>query len=264
VRYVKQKRDKIGPCTICKEIRELTFDHIPPSSAGNVSAVMLTSAMSAISGRPQEDRPLISQNGYKIRSICSDCNSTLGREYDPAIAKLCAAITNYLESPLSLPAQVAFDTKPARLLRGILAHLLAAKLSPDTCLVDQQIREFLSDHTHSLGANVHLYYWLYPYPQIFVLRDFGTVFETGDGRKSAFCSVMKFPPLAMLLSDIDYFHDLPDLASMSHFSIDDPGHVHVRFRDVKPRDWPEGTDHSGFILMGDAGTQSIHGAPRNG
>jgi hypothetical protein len=225
--------------------------------------MMLISAMSEISGKPQEDRPLISQSGYKIRSICADCNSTLGREYDPTIGQLCAAITNYLESPLSLPAQATFDTKPVRLLRGVIGHLLAAKLSPDTCLVDQQIRDFLSDQTRPLAPDLHLYYWLYPYPQIFVLRDFATVFETGSGRKAAFSSVIKFPPLAIILSDVDYFHGLPDLASMSHFSIDDPGRVHVQFRDVRPRTWPEGTEYSGFVLMGEAGTQSIHGAPRN-
>jgi hypothetical protein len=207
VRYVKHKhkREKIGSCTICKENRELTYDHIPPASAGNVNPVTLISAMSAISGRPREDSPLISQNGYKIRSICSSCNSSLGREYDPTIGELCAAITSYLESRLSLPDQATFDTKPARLLRGILGHLLAAKLSPDTCVVDQQIREFLSDETRPLASDLHLYYWLYPYSQIFVLRDFGTVFETGSGRKAGFSSVMKFPPLAMLLTDVDYF-----------------------------------------------------------
>jgi len=224
--------------------------------------MMLTSAMTAISGRPQEDRPLISQNGYKIRSICGDYNSTLGREYDPAIAQLCATITDYLKSPLTLPASATFDTKPARLLRGILAHLLAAKLSPDPCLVDQAIREFLSDHSRPLSDNVHLYYWLYPFAQISVLRDFGTVFETGKGRKPAFCSIMKFPPLAMFLTDAEYFHGLPDLATMSHFSIDDPGRIHVQFHDIRPQTWPEGTEYSGFILMGNAGTQSIHGAPR--
>jgi hypothetical protein len=73
---------------------------------------------------------------------------------------------------------------------------------------------------------------------------------------------MKFPPLVMFRSDVDYFHGLPDLATMSHFSVDDPGRIHVQFHDVRPQTWPEGTEYSGFILMGDAGTQSIHCAPR--
>jgi hypothetical protein len=94
VRYVKHKREKIGPCTICERIGELSYDHIPPVSAGNVSPMMLSSAMTAISGHPQEDRPLISQNGYKIRSICAACNSALGREYDPTIAQLSPRISS--------------------------------------------------------------------------------------------------------------------------------------------------------------------------
>jgi hypothetical protein len=165
MRYVKHKREKVGACTICQEFRDLTYDHIPPRIVGNTDPVMLIFALSAISGRPQENRPLISQNGYKVRSICRECNSTIGREYDPVIGKLCVDIKRYLGSPLTLPAEIALETVPARLIRGLLGHLLAAKLRPDECLVDQQIREFLADdHTSRLDPNLHLYYWVYPYP----------------------------------------------------------------------------------------------------
>lgn len=262
MRYVKQKREKAGLCTICKRFRDLTYDHIPPTTAGNVNPVMLVSAMSAISGRPQEDRPLISQSGYKVRSICRDCNSTMGQQYDPIIGKLCTDINAYLVSPLTLPAEVDFQTTPATLIRGLLGHLLAAKLRPDECVVDQRIREFLADHTNSLDPDLHLYCWLYPYPQITVLRDFATKLFTGRSRETAFCSVMKFPPISVLLTDAKYFHGLPDLADSSHFGIDDPGRVHFRFDNLRPADWPEGTDHSGFILMGAAGTGSLHSTPR--
>ena len=262
MRYVKQRREKVGACTICKQVRALTYDHIPPTVAGNVNPVMLVSAMSAISGRPQEDRPLISQNGYKIRSICKECNSAIGREYDSVIGKLCADIERYLESPLTLPSEATFDTTPSRLIRGLLGHFLAAKLSPDQCLVDDQIRSFLADNSSPLNPSIHLYYRLYPYPQISVLRDFATKLFTGRTRETAFCSVMKFPPVSVLLTDTNYFHGLPDLADSSHFGIDDPGRVYFRFDDLRPADWPEGTDHSDFILMGAAGTGSLHSTPR--
>jgi hypothetical protein len=123
MRYVKLKRERVGACTICKQCDQLTYDHIPPVVAGNTDPVMLVSAMTAISGQAQEDRPLISQNGYKIRSICRECNSAIGREYDPVIGKLCADINRYLASPLSLPLEATFETIPARLIRGLLAHL---------------------------------------------------------------------------------------------------------------------------------------------
>ena len=262
MRYVKHKREKVGACTICKQFDELSYDHIPPIAAGNTDPVMLVSAMSAISGHAQEDRPLISQNGYKIRSICRRCNSTIGREYDPVIGKLCADINGYLASPLSLPSELACETIPARLIRGLLGHLLAAKLRPDECLVDQHIREFLADHSSSLAPHLHLYYWLYPYPNIAVLRDFGTVLFTGSRRQPVFCSVMKFPPLSMFLTEAECFHGLPDLSSLSHFGIDDPGRVDFRFDGLKPADWPEGTEHSGFVLMGEAGSQSLYSMPR--
>jgi hypothetical protein len=260
--YAKHKREKVGECTICRQIRELTWDHIPPKVAGNIDPVMLVSAMTAISGHPQEDQPLISQNGYKVRSICKECNGAIGREYDPTIGLLCAEITRYLESPLSLPSQASFDTLPARLLRGLFAHFLSAKLSPTTGVVDDHIREYLADHARSLNPDWHLYYWLYPHASISVFRDFTMMVPTRTGREVAFCSVMKFPPIAILLTDATHFHDLPDLCAFAHFGIDDPGRVDIDFTHAHPADWPEGTDHSGFVVTGNSGTQSLYAKPR--
>jgi hypothetical protein len=262
VRYVKHKREKVGECTICCRVAALTYDHIPPQVAGNVNPVMLTSAMSVLSGKPQEDRPLLSQNGYKIRSICRDCNSTIGREYDPVIGHLCEDVNRYLKSPLNLPARAEFETVPSRLMRGILAHLLAAKLSPTEGVVDQKIREYLADPTAALSADLHLYYWLYPYPAISVMRDFGMIVESGRGQQRMFCSILKFSPLAFLLTDAPYFHGLPDLSALSYFGIDDPGRIYLEFRSVKPEVWPEGLEYSGMVLGGESLRNSIHGRPR--
>ena len=101
-----------------------------------------------------------------------------------------------------------------------------------------------------------------PAPLDLVLRDFGMMVPKSSGRDTAFCSVMKFPPLAMLLTDAKYFHGLPDLCAFSHFGGDDPGRVHLSFSKVRLQDWPEGTDHSGFIVTDDSGTQPLHGTPR--
>jgi hypothetical protein len=73
---------------------------------------------------------------------------------------------------------------------------------------------------------------------------------------------MKFPPLAILVTDAKHFHGLPDLSSLSHFKIDDPGRVHLQFRNVRPAEWPEGTQHSGFIVASQSTTQSLHGTPK--
>lgn len=235
MRYVKQRREKVGECTICRRTRELTWDHTPPQVAGNIDPVMLVSAMTAISGHPQEDRPLLSQNGYKVRSICKECNETIGQQYDPAIGALCASITRYLESPLSLPSKASFATVPARLLRGLLAHILSSKLSPTDGVVDQHIREYLADRARSLNPEWHLHYWLYPHPMICVFRDFTMMVPTHSGREVAFCSSMKFPPIATLLTDAKYFHNLPDLCSFSDFGIDDPGEVHISFANAPSR-----------------------------
>jgi hypothetical protein len=262
MRYIKHKREKSGECTICRQTRDLSWDHIPPQAAGNIDPVILVSAMTALTGDAQGNRSVISQNGYKIRSICKACNETIGHEYDPTIGELCANITRYLESPLTLPSEANFDTVPARLLRGLLAHMLSAKLFPTAGVVDQHIREYLADHTLSFNSDWHLYYWFYPHPPISVLRDFAMMIPTRSGREVGFCSVMKFPPLGMLLTDAKYFHDLPDLCIFSHFGIDDPGRIQMKFKNPYPSAWPEGPDHSGFIVAGDSAANSLYSTPR--
>jgi hypothetical protein len=223
---------------------------------------MLISAMSAISGRPQEKRPLLSQNGYKMRTICRECNSMMGREYDPVIGRFCADINGYLRSPLTLPPEAHFNTLPRRLICGVFGHLLAAKLDPDECVIDQRLREYLSDSAGVLHPDLGLFYWLYPHPRISVIREFATILPTRD-RRAAVSSVIKFPPLAFLLTEVKEFYGLPDLGSVSHFAIDDPGRVHLQFSEVRPPDWPEGTQYSGFVFMGKAGTQSLYGISRS-
>jgi hypothetical protein len=262
MRYVKQKREVVGECTICRRVRKLSYDHIPPKVAGNVNPVMLSSAISVLSGIPQEDRPLISQNGYKIRSICEECNGTIGREYDPVIGKVCDDVKRYLNSPLQLPAAAEFDTIPARFIRGILAHLLAAKLTPSMGTVDEKLRQYLADPSVAISPDLHLFYWLYPFPTISVMRDFGMVVHTSKGREIMNCNILKFPPFAFLLTNVTDFHGYSDLSGLSHFGIDDPGRLHLEFRPLRPEGWPEATEYSGFVVGGESLRNSLHGQPK--
>lgn len=33
--YIKNKRNQIDSCNICGQVKELTWDHVPPKSSGN-------------------------------------------------------------------------------------------------------------------------------------------------------------------------------------------------------------------------------------
>jgi hypothetical protein len=218
------------------------------------------SAVSAITGTPQEARSLIIQNGYKLRTICGECNSRIGREYDPTIGKLCAGVNQYLKSPLTLPAEAAFDTIPTRLVRGLLSHILASKLQPNKNLVNEQVRAYLKASPARLHPSLHLYYWLYPYAEISVTNDVGLLLYDGGPQEHGLFTVMKFSPIALVLTNVPRFPGIPDLCQFAEFGMDDPGRVFLRFDNVRPQAWPEG---EAILLGGQSMRESVSGRPRD-
>ena len=82
------KRSKRGVCHICGELRELSFEHIPPRSIGNDKASKMYRAVdiiemsgafdaTATDGVPYRQQ----QRGMGFQTLCGDCNSYLGRNY---------------------------------------------------------------------------------------------------------------------------------------------------------------------------------------
>lgn len=59
------------------------------------------------------------------------CNDWLGKEYDPTLNKFANDISLFVKSSLHLPLVLTVPTKPYRLMRAILAHLVAAKAEMD-------------------------------------------------------------------------------------------------------------------------------------
>jgi len=216
-------------------------------------------AIQAITGNSEEGGVGISQNGYKLRTLCGGCNSKVGREYDPVIGDLCSDITAYLQSPLMLPVEARFDTIPNRLLRGIFSHMLASKLRPNHNVVSEHIRAFLSSPAGRLDPSLHLNYWLYPYPEIAVTNDFGLLLYDGGTREYGLYSVMKFPPLALLLTNVPRFPQIPDLCEFARFGLDDPGRIVLRFDRITAQGWPE---RDGMVLGGETLRESVWAAPK--
>lgn len=140
----------------------MSWDHVPPKGGINLSSVEIKSIFNNIAGKEDPNR-LISQNGVKYRTICRDCNSYIGTNYDPIINEFNKTISLFLKSELILPKKVNITTKPIRLIKGILSHILTAKLNIDSVLTDQRIRTYLSSDNEKLPDEINIYYWIYPY-----------------------------------------------------------------------------------------------------
>lgn len=73
------------------------------------------------------------------------CNSRLGREYDTVLNTFSLDVKKFLTSKLSLLSSYSIETKPNRLIRGDLGHLLATKNEIEKTPFDNKAREILFD-----------------------------------------------------------------------------------------------------------------------
>ncbi|MBQ9020454.1 MAG: hypothetical protein IJ113_00360 [Eggerthellaceae bacterium] len=87
-------RNEKGVCHICGELKELSFEHIPPRSAGNNGPSKMYRAADIVetcgafdSSKTEGVRYQQEQKGTGFRTLCRDCNSYLGRNYVGEYAK---------------------------------------------------------------------------------------------------------------------------------------------------------------------------------
>ena len=126
--YLKLKRDKNGTCNICHGQGPLSWDHVPPKGGIQCTSVQIRSIFSVLTGETRDFKPTYSQNGLKYRTICKPCNETIGHKYDSALNEFSLSVGKYLGTSLTLPPTIQHPTKPAALIRSVLAHILAAKI----------------------------------------------------------------------------------------------------------------------------------------
>ncbi|MCI0528482.1 MAG: HNH endonuclease, partial [Nitrospira sp.] len=152
--YSKVKREKFGLCNLCKKTADLAWDHVPPKGGIKLSSVEMRTILQTLSGDPSKDKFRISQNGVKYRTLCQKCNNWLGHEFDPTLNKFSNDVSLLVRSPMHLPPVLDVETKPHRLMRGILGHLVAAKADLDSVVFDEQVRNFIFDPTASIPEGI--------------------------------------------------------------------------------------------------------------
>lgn len=261
--YVKVKREKFGKCNICASDKPLSWDHVPPKGSIELAHMEMETLLQVFTGDPKKRYLSESQNGVKYRSICRECNELLGHTYDPIIREFACSVGRYIRTNLQFPPVIHHRTRPTALMRGILGHLLASKADFDEVLTDVQIRSFFFDVRKTIPNEIHIYYWLYPYSQIVIIRDFVMPAVRGNFGEFGFFHVLKYFPIAYLISDKPKYENLFELSRYRHLPLEEEIDIPIQLDRIEHPYWPEIVDDGNFIAGGQSITSSISAKPRN-
>ena len=257
----KIKRNRIDICNICRETKPLSWDHVPPKGGIKLTSIEMEGIFELVSGQPKGPKK-ISQNGVKYRTICSDCNSKLGTEFDPELNKLNKTLIEFLQSSSVLPKYSMIKVKPVRLMKAVLAHLLTAKHNIDEVVTDKNIRETLFLDNISIPDDLHIHYWIYPFDCTVIMRDFVLPAEQGNYSNCALANMIKYFPLAFIVSDKENFRELESLSQYRNLEIDNEVNLKIDLGKMQDLDWPERVDENNIVFMSAESTNGIFAKPR--
>jgi hypothetical protein len=258
--YVKHKRERFGKCNICLKEANLTWDHVPPKSGIELSAVEMQTVLQRFT--TNNNKFLISQNGVKYRTICKSCNEFLGGTYDKVMNEFSRTLSKYLNSTLILPKIISIKTKPNLLVKGIIAHLISAKAEIDEVTFDKIFRKFILNKNASIPEDLHIYYWVYPYNNIIVIRDFMMPSIRGKFKELSFFHLLKFFPIAYLVSDSNAYENLPDLMKYCNNDCDFETDIQINLERVESYNWPEIVEDGNIFFSGKSIESSVIAKPK--
>lgn len=255
--YVKVKRGRIGECNICQAKAELKWDHVPPQGGINVVPMDQYTILERLAGRSPNPNRVLTQNGVKYRTLCYQCNSTLlGGGYDRTLNEFALTVGRFLKTELHLPPHISVVTKPARLLRSLFGHLLAAKAGLEHTKPDEMMRQYVQDPVARLPRDLNVFYFMYPYPDVVVIRDVVMPAHRGRFDSMGIFSILKYFPIAYVITNLSEYEGLQSLSFYCPDDLDQEVNIQVSLRNPRPSDWPEVVDDENFVAGGGSSGQS--------
>jgi hypothetical protein len=255
-----QKKDKI--CNICQCEKKLSDDHVPPQccppAKSRVTSKLLYQMLGVTSFRPKYD-----QNGVIFTTICSDCNTLLGAKYDWALGDLAQRIQGFVESNSDLPDSFEVECQPNAVMRSILGHTLAAKTETDEVVIDGLIRPSVIDPSIPIHDDIHILYWVYPYEETAILRDFYMPAVRGRFRDVGFFNLIKFYPIAFLIThQLASYEGLSSLHQFNQLLPDEKRNIPINLRSTRHSRFPEECSDDNFLAFGRTARDSVHSVPK--
>jgi len=260
--YRKFKRRRFGLCNLCMKEKVLTWDHVPPKGGIELHAVEIDRVTSELITEHQLQKPEISHDGLKFRTLCAHCNSLLGKKYDPALNEFALTIGKLLKSSLQFPEIIHIEIKPTAVIRSVLGHLLAARLSIEDSFFDPDIRKTVFDSNMPIPEKLSVFFWVHPYAQQIVFRDAIIPASRNNFNKLQRIGTLKYFPLGFLVTDIHKYENLYDLTHWRKESTSTKVEIPIRLNEIRDPYWPEAPSSNNFLLLGQEGLESVRAHPK--
>lgn len=262
--YAKVKREKTSICNLCREVKPLSWDHVPPKGGIELSKVEMETVFSLMAGDKEKPKLRESQNGVKFRTICKECNELLGQKYDPILNDFAISVGKYLKTSLRLPNVINHPVKPQRLLKSLLGHLVAAKVDIENTAFDVAARNYVLNETAKLPKDINVFYWIYPYNCSVSIRDFAMFTPRGTFNEPAVFQTLKYYPVAYLLTDKSEYANLNSLSQFRDCELDDEVDIPVNLTRIQDPYWPEAPsdEDNNVFFGGESAMNAIHARRR--
>lgn len=250
---IMTKGPKVGACNICGNIALLTEDHIPPKGVSRLSQVAMMNITDLLSASRPRKSTRYFQNGAKFRTLCAKCNNErLGVDYDPVLVEFTNRVRAHLESSLHLPPALALKTKPNRMARSIVGHLLAQGISEHrNGVITSRLTDYFLDETAHFPENVRAYYWLYPYNDHVIIK--GAALSVYYWNSFATFMLLKFFPLSFFFvvdEPPEWRIPYQRLDTWLTGSIDEEMEMPIEFTHIAPQRWPEAPGKERMVMHG--------------
>ena len=246
---VMTKGQNVGYCVICGSHGKLTRDHVPPKGCNNKTDVVLRTLLPSHE-KNSKNSETPSQGGTNFKTLCEKCNSSpLGDKYDPELINLSNEITKTAlavdKKQIMLPSVRLIFTRPQKLARAVIGHILAANAVDETkdglrtFDFRDALRHYFLNEKAPLPEEVDIYFWIYPSRRQVIIKD---AHIGSFGNEPFCCHILKFLPLGfwVLWEKPDTFQTtLPNLVADKSMSIDDIYQTKVDFRSIPRLDFPE-------------------------
>jgi hypothetical protein len=247
------KKDSI--CNICEKETKLSVDHVPPKCCPPAKNRLISNLL--YSNKSFRPRPI--QNGVTFKTICADCNNSLGRKYDKHLGELSRKIESFVKSNLLLPNSFEVECQPNSVMRSILGHLLAAKTETDEVVIDKLIRPSIIDPSIPIHEDIHVFYWIYPYEETSIMRDFWMPSVRGRLQGGGLFSLIKFYPIAFLVThQLLEYEGLHSLHQFNKTLPDEKVNIQINLRPAKHSKFPEDCSDGNLLVFGRAANDSVY------
>ena len=132
-------------------------------------------------------------------------------------------------------------------------------------MIDTLIRPCILDNSLPIPNDVHIFYWVYPYEKISILRDFGMPAVRGNFQVPGFFNMIKFYPIAFLIThQLPSYEGLLSLHKFNQLYPSDKANVQIYLRPIKPSTFPEectGVDN--FLMLGRTANDSVYAVSKS-